>query len=183
MEIQTRNFAAIKSKLVKLIRKRQLRLIYPIAVEKWIVKLPQSGGAAATRRKSPKKGRLEDLFWEMVRIPHLMANANFSLEVLLVQEEEVRRYDGRGKRHWRKKGWITEERRLLEIVDRRVLKAPADMGAFLPDGLGETFTTKDMAAAMGIRHPLAQRMAYCLRKMQVIALIGKQRRANLYARI
>lgn len=180
VEIQTANFAAIKTKLAKLLREHRLRLIYPIAREKWILKLPQGNGDTASRRKSPKKGRLEDLFWELVRIPHLMAHPNFSLEVLLVQEEEVRRYDGKGKRHWRKKGWVTEERRLLEIVDRRLLEDPADVGAFLPDSLDDSFTTKDIADALRIRRPLAQRMAYCLRHMQVIELIGKQSRSNLY---
>lgn len=181
VEIQTANFAAIKTKLAKLLRDHRLRLIYPIAREKWIVKLPQESGTAATRRKSPKRGRLEDLFWELVRIPHLMLLPNFSLEVLLVQEEEVRRYDGKGKRHWRKQGWVTEERRLLEIVDRRLLENPADVGALLPESLDGSFTTKDIADALGIRRPLAQRMAYCLRQMQVIELIGKQSRSNLYS--
>lgn len=182
VEIQSRNFSAIKVKLKRLLNDHRLRLVYPIAREKWIVKLPQGDGAA-TRRKSPKRGRLEDLFWELVRIPHLMAHPNFSLEVLLIQEEEVWRYEGKikGKRNWRKKGWVTEERRLLEIVGRRVFEKPADLGALLPHCLGETFTTKDIAAGLSIRRPLAQRMAYCLRHMRVIELIGKQSRANLYA--
>ena len=181
VEIQSRNFSAIKTKLTNLLGDHRLRLIYPIAREKWIVKLPQGNGDAPTRRKSPKRGRLADLFWELVRIPHLMGHPNFSLEVLLVQEEEVWRYEGKGRRHWRKKGWVTEERRLLEIVDRRLLESPADVRAFLPDNLVDSFTTKDIADGLGIRRPLAQRMAYCLRHMQVIELVGKQSRANLYA--
>ena len=186
VEIQSRNFSAIKVKLKNLLHDHRLRLVYPIAGEKWIVKLPRENGDSATRRKSPKKGRLEDLFWELIRIPHLMAHPNFSLEILLVQEEEVWRYEGQkkrnGRRHWRKKGWVTEERRLLEIVDRRLLASPADAAAFLPDSLGETFTTKDIAEGLKIRRALAQRMAYCLRHMQAVELIGKQSRANLYAR-
>lgn len=184
VEIQTRNFTAIKTKLANLLRDHRLRLVYPIAKEKWILKLPQDDGDTGTRRKSPKRGRLEDLFWELVRIPHLMTHPNFSLEVLLVQEEEVRRYEGKvkGKRNWRKKGWVTEERRLLEIVQRHVFENPEDLGGLLPHSLEEAFTTKDIAAGLKVRRPLAQRMAYCLRHMQVIELIGKQSRANLYAR-
>ena len=43
LEIQTRNFAAIRSKLTSLARSHQIRLIYPIAQEKWIVKLDEDG--------------------------------------------------------------------------------------------------------------------------------------------
>lgn len=185
VEIQTANFSAIKTKLANLMKDHRLRLVYPIARERWIVKLPQEEGGVATRRKSPKRGRLEDLFWELVRIPHLMAHPNFSLEVLLHQEEAVWRFEGqkkrRGRRHWRKKGWVTEERRLLAIVDRQQFECPQDLAGLLPAGLEEPFTTKEIAEGLGIRRPLAQRMAYCLRHMQVLELIGKRSRANLYA--
>ena len=39
LEIQTGSFASIKSKLAKLLESHQIRLIYPIAEEKWIVRL------------------------------------------------------------------------------------------------------------------------------------------------
>ncbi len=177
LEIQTGNFASIKSKLQQLARSHQIRLIYPIAEEKRIVRLAPDGGSGVTRRKSPKKGRLEDLFWEMVSFPELLANPNFSLEVLMIKEEEVRRFAG--KRHWRRKGWVVEERRLLGVAEQRVYEEPADWRAFLPKEL-EAFTAGVLGEAIGIRRQLAQRMVYCLRKVRVIELIGKQGRANLY---
>ncbi|MEM9483748.1 MAG: hypothetical protein AAGA83_08655 [Cyanobacteria bacterium P01_F01_bin.116] len=177
LEIQTGNFAAIKSKLTKLVRSHPIRVIYPIAQEKWIVKLSNDVEQANTRRKSPKKGRVEDVFWEMVSLPQLVSNRNFSLEVLMIQEEEVRRF--KEKRRWRRNGWCTEERRLLNVVERRLLKKPADWLAFLPEGM-ETFTTKDIADAIDIRRELAQKMAYSLRKARLIERIGKRGRGNLY---
>ncbi len=177
LEIQTGNFAAIKSKLTKLVRSHPIRVIYPIAQEKWIVKLSNDGGKAKTRRKSPKKGRVEDVFWEMVSLPQLDSNRNFSLEVLMIQEEEVRRFEE--KRRWRRNGWCTEERRLLDVVDRHLLKTPADWLDFLPEDI-ETFTTKDIADTMDIRRELAQKMAYSLRTARLIELIGKRGRGNLY---
>jgi hypothetical protein len=94
LEIQTGNFASIKSKLTNLVNSHQVRLIYPIVQEKWIIRSATDDRGRAIRRKSPKKGRLEDLFWEMVSIPQLLANRNFSLEVLMIKEEEARRYEG-----------------------------------------------------------------------------------------
>src|SRR5919205_2984155 len=61
IEIQTRNFSSIKSKLNKLARSHRVRLIYPIVHEKWIVRLATDNGHGTIRRKSPKRGRLEDL--------------------------------------------------------------------------------------------------------------------------
>jgi len=112
-----------------------------------------------------------------VSFPQLLANPNFSLEVLMIREEEVRRYEG--KRKWRRRGWVIEERRLLGVVEQRLYEEPADWRAFLPKDLG-TFTARDLAEAIGIRRRLAQKMVYCLREVRVIKLIGKQGRANLY---
>lgn len=179
VEIQTGSFASIKSKLLKLSRARQIRLVYPIAKEKWIVK-PAEDTGRVIRRRSPRKGRLEDLFWEMVSFPQLLTNPNFSLEVLLVREEELRRYDGERRRRWRTKGWVTEERRLLEVVERRLFERPADWQSLLPEGLRSRFTAKGLAEALGIRLQLAQRMVYCLTKAGMTHLTGKQGRANVY---
>ncbi|MDY6844645.1 MAG: hypothetical protein SVW57_11190, partial [Thermodesulfobacteriota bacterium] len=154
LEIQTGNFASIKSKLITLLRTQRIRLIYPIAQEKWIVKQAMDNGGGVTYRKSPKRGRVEELFWEMVSFPHLIMNPNFSLEVLLIRGEEVRRFEK--KKNWRRRGWVTEERRLLEVVDRRLFEEAADLKVLLPEKVGETFTMRDLAEAIDIGRLLAQ---------------------------
>src|ERR1041384_819723 len=110
IEIQTRNLASINSKLRKLTRSYEVRLVYPVVQEKWIVRSATGNGGITVRRKSPKRGRLEDLFWELVSIPQLLSNPNFSLEVLMIREEELRRYDAKRKK-WRRKQWVIEGRR------------------------------------------------------------------------
>jgi len=177
LEIQTANVSAMKSKLTQLLGSHPIRLIYPIAREKWIVRLPQGIPRGPNRRKSPKRGRLEDLFREMVSIPELLSDGHLSLEVLMIREEETRRYDG--KRNWRRKGWVTEQRRLIDVVDRRMFETSTDWLAFVPEGM-ESFTTRDLSEASGIGMDLAQKMAYVLRKMNLIEQIGKRGRAHLY---
>ena len=176
IEIQTGNFSAIKSKLNKLAHSHQVRLIYPIVQEKWIVRSTDNG-RRSIRRKSPKRGRMEDLFWELVSIPQLLSNPNFSLEVLMIRQEEVRRYEK--KRRWRRKGWTIEGRRLMDVLDQRLFWQSADWLRFLPDGL-DSFTTSDLASGTNTRRDLAQKMAYCLRESRMIELIGRRGRANLY---
>lgn len=178
LEIQTGSLASIKSKLTTLARSHRVRLIYPIAQEKRIVKLPKDGGTRSSSRKSPKRGRVEDLFWEMVSFPQLLADSNFTLEVLMISEEEVWRYKGR--RRWRRRGWVIEERRLVDVIEQRLFAEPADWRALLPGDL-RTFTATELADAIAVRRRLAQKMVYCLRKVHVVELIGKQGRANLYS--
>lgn len=177
IEIQTGNFSSIRSKLTRLVQSHRVRLVYPIAREKWIVRAAPGDRRRAIRRKSPKRGRLEDLFQELVSIPRLLSNPNFSLEVLLIREEESRR-PVRGRRR-RGKGWVVKSRRLLEIVETRLFAANSDWLALLPSGL-ESFTTKDLAAALNTRRDVAQRIAYCLREAGLIDQIGKRGRAKLY---
>jgi hypothetical protein len=176
LEIQTRHFGAIKSKLATLVSSHRVRLIHPIACEKWIVQSPTNGHGFGTRRKSPKRGRVEDLFRELVAIPRLLSHQNFSLEVLLTREEETRRFD---RRRWRTRGWVIEERRLLDVVDRRVFDGPASWLALLP-GFSEPFTSRELAQAIGVRIDLAQKIIYSLREAGFVQAIGKQGRAPLY---
>jgi hypothetical protein len=177
IEIQTGNFASIKSKLTDLVQSHQVRLVYPIVQERWIIRPAAGRRGPAVRRKSPKRGRLEDLFWQLVSIPQLLPNPNFSVEVLLIREEEARRYEG--KRQWRRGGWAVEARRLLQVLERRLFRQSEDWRGLLPRGL-ESFTASDLAIAMNTNRELSEKMAYCLRQGRVIELIGKRGRANLY---
>ena len=179
VEIQTRNFSAIKRKLADLVERHPLRLVYPIAQEKWIVKRPKDGDPM-TRRKSPKRGRVVDLFRELVYISELMNAPNFSMEVLLIQEEEVRRHDPR--KGWRRRGWITEERHLLAVLERHLFQDAADLWRLLPGDLPPEFTTTDLTRRMKIPKRTAGQVAYCLRKMGLTEQVGKRGRSNLYMR-
>jgi hypothetical protein len=180
IEIQTRNFSAIKNKLHHLLEKHPVRLVYPIPKEKWIVRLPVDCNRSPNRRRSPKRGRLVDVFRELVRIPHLMAHPNFTMEVLLTREEEIRRNDGLGS--WRRQGWSIVDRRLLEVLSQFRLETPADFAAFLPASLPERFTNRELAAELGVPHSLASKAAYSLRAMELIEVTGKRGRAHLYER-
>jgi hypothetical protein len=118
------------------------------------------------------------VFGELVSFPQLIAHDSFSLDILLIHEEELRRYDGR--RGWRRRGWVTHERRLLNVVAQRRFSSRADMLELLPASLAQPFTTSDLASAIGRPRRLAQRMAYCLREMGAIQAVGKQGNAFLY---
>jgi hypothetical protein len=180
IEIQTRNFSSIRQKLVDLLPRYPMRLVHPIAKERWIVKQSDDGQHVLSRRKSPKRGRYVHVFEELVSFPNLLAEKNLSLDVVLTQEDEIRRHQP--GRAWRRRGWVIHKRRLIGVVERRRFEQPSDLAALLPSSLCDPFSTADLAKAIKERRRLAQRMAYCLREMGIIAPVGKQGNAILYAR-
>ncbi len=183
IEIQTRNFAALKRKLTQLVERHPVRLVHPIPQEKWIVRLGRDGVTPVSRRKSLRRGRVDQLFAELVSFPDLVAHPNFTLEILMTREEEILRPAGRGngrRASWRRKGWEICDRRLLDVVDQVVLASPADFLRFLPETLPRSFTSRDLAVATGQSLYLAQKITYCLRKMGAIESAGKRGGALLY---
>ena len=179
IEIQTSNFSSQKRKLNTLLENHPVRLIFPIAQEKWIIRIGSDRRTLLGRRKSPKQGNIYQLFVELVSLPSLIEQRNFSLEVLLTREEEIRRDDGQGS--WRRKGWSIFDHRLIEVVSRHIFRKPADFLKLVPRDLSEPFTTRDLANSIAQPHWLGQKMAYCLRKMRLIHVVGKDGNAMLYA--
>jgi hypothetical protein len=84
-------------------------------------------------------------------------------------------------RAYRRRGWVVQGRALVSVEQSALLSCPADAGRLLPE-LGATFDTAELAEATHIDRRLAQRMAYCLRALNVIAPVGKRGGAVLYAR-
>ena len=179
IEIQTSNFSSQKRKLNTLIERHPVRLVFPIAQEKWIIRLAEDGVTRLGRRKSPKQGNIYHLFKELVSLPRMIEKKNFSLEVLVTREEEIRRDDGRGS--WRRKGWSIFDHHLIEVVDRHLFEEPEDFLKLIPRNLQEPFSTRDLADSIEQPHWLAQKMAYCLRNMGLVHVMGKNGNALLYA--
>ena len=181
IEVQTRNFTKMRAKLKKLVESHPVRLVHPVSYEKWIVRTSPEG-EQLSRRKSPKRGRIEDVFGELVTFPKLMAERNFSLEVAMIQEEELRVVDGRKRgRRW-KRDFVREERRLLSVVESRRFAHPRDMAGLIPDSVAEPFTTTDLAKACNLPRFMAQKMAYCLREMGAIVSLESKKSGIPYAR-
>jgi hypothetical protein len=180
IEVQTANFTSIRRKLRKLVEGHRVRLVFPVAKEKWLVRLSPETGEVLGRRKSPRRGQPRELFDELVRIPDLMSHANFGIDVLMVQTEEYRCRDGQGS--WHRKGDSIRGRNLLDVLETLEFRAPGDFLSFVPHEIEEPFTNRQLASAADIRMFDAQRVTYCLKKMGALAEVGKQGNALLFER-
>ena len=103
IEIQTTGFSSIKGKLNRLLEKNRVLVVHPIAGIRHIIKLQKENNFETVARRSPKKGRISHIVNELVSIPDLLNHPNFSLEVVLVEEEEYRVFDPSRTR--RRQGW------------------------------------------------------------------------------
>lgn len=179
VEVQTGGFAPLRRKLEALTAERPVRLVTPVAMTRRIVRLTDEGEVLSARR-SPKRGRLENVLAKLVSFPALLCRPTFELDVVLTHEEE-RRVHRPGKAY-RRHGWVVLGRALVEVEGSHRLAGPADVVALLPDGLGESFDTADIAEAGSFDRRLAQQLVYCLRGMGACEAVGKRGRSVLYAR-
>jgi len=177
IEIQTRGFSAMRRKFDHLLDTHSIRLVHPIATEKWILKLDEDGHQIS-RRRSPKRGIPADVCAELVSFPSLLSHPNFTLELAMIEEEEVRRPDT--QKGWRRGGYAIDERRLVDVLNTIRLDSPAALLELLPPGLPDPFTTADLAAGLGRTRHLAQEVAYCLRVSGAVKTAGRDQRGILY---
>lgn len=177
IEIQTGGFSSLKGKLARLLPERRVRVVHPVAVDTWIVRIGE-GGEILSRRKSPKHQQVVDVFAGLVFLTEHLADPNLEIDVVSTSQEQVRRHE-EGKA-WRRKGWVIDHRSLVEVIDVHEIRSTDDLAALVPAGLRPGFTSADLAESLSTGRRVAQQMAYCLRSTGSIERIGSQGRSPLY---
>jgi hypothetical protein len=180
IEVQHGPLAAIRDKVRKLLTEHHVRVVKPIIASKQLVYLRRKGGKIARRRLSPKRGKLLDLFDELIHFTNVFPHPRLVLEVPLVDVEE-RRYPGHGRRRWRRDGDFQVEDQALVTVQSQIRLATAgDLAGLVACPLPVPFNTAHLAAGLAIPRWSAQRIAYCLNRMGAWRQVGKSRNAWLY---
>ncbi len=180
VEIQHGSLGAIRDKIRTLLKDHPVRVVKPIVASKMLVKRKKQGGAIVSRRRSPKRGKLLDVFDELVHFTNVFPHRRLALDVLLVDIEE-HRYPGHGRRRrWRKDDHQREDQHLIDVVERHSFRSARDLWQLSPKGLPRPFHTGHLAEALGVERWIAQRMAYCFREMAAVRQVGKQGNALLY---
>lgn len=180
VEIQHGSLAAIRDKIRDLLKNHRVLVVKPIVVRKLLVKRAVKDGPVVDRRLSPKRGCLLDLFHELVHFTQVFPHERLTLDVPLVEIEEWR-YPGHGRRRrWRVDDHEIEDQKLLKVQSVCHLQSAADLAGLISCPLPRQFHTGDLAESLGVRRWIAQRIAYCLRKMGVVESVGKDGNAWLY---
>lgn len=177
IEIQVKNFSAIRSKLEVLLQNHKVLLVHPIIRDKWILSLDINGNQVR-RKLSPKHCSFENIFEELLRIPHLISHPNLIIELVLIQAEETRINDGKGS--WRRRGWSIQDLKLVKILEHKVYSNSKHFLKLIPEDLNVPFTNKNLASYLKKPVKLASMTTYSLRKMGLIEVVGKKERSLLF---
>ncbi len=180
IEVQHGSLAAIRDKIRRLLTDHDVLVVKPIVVRKTLVYRKRKGGAVARSRLSPKRGRLLDLFDELVHFTNVFPHPRLTLEMPLVEVEEIR-YPGHGRRRrYRANDFQVEDQKLVQVLETHRLQTAGDLAALVACDLPAPFSTAHLATGLDAPRWLAQRIAYCLRHTGAAKQVGKQGNAWLY---
>lgn len=180
IEVQAASLAAIRRKVTDLLERHRVLVVKPVAVRSFIVRRKSVLGLMLGSRYSPTTHDACEFFIEFVHFAKIFPHPNLTIELLLIEQEEVRV----PRRSWRRgRNYRVADRSLRRVVDRHVFHSAADLCRFLPENLPPRFTTADLARHAEIPRWVAQKMAYSLRWAGAIAADGKVRNSVVYERL
>lgn len=174
-EIQTGGFSPLREKIQWILENTSYRVvvIHPIAETKWVSKIGDDGKISG-RRKSPRRGRVEDIAGELYFFRSFLNNPRFSLMVLMIEAEQYVKPQKRGRR-LKKYEMIP-----MSLLGAYLFKSHEDYAYFLPDSLPEQFTVKDYSQHAKIYGMDAYSMVKTLCGLDFIEEFGNIGRAQAY---
>jgi hypothetical protein len=180
VEIQLASLAAIRDKVRALVKHHRVVVVKPIIVQKTLVKRAEKDGPVASRRISPKRGAILDLFDELVHFTRAFPHKRLTLEVPMIEIEEWR-YPGHGRRRrWRRDDYEVEDQKLVAVGETYRFRTAADLARLVACPLPPQFHTGHLAQSLGVPRWMTQRIAYCLRETGAVCEVGKQGNARVY---
>ncbi|WP_153556058.1 hypothetical protein [Roseimaritima sediminicola] len=182
VEVQHGSLVAIRDKIQRLLEEHRVRVVKPIIGRKRIVRQRSADGPVASRRYSPSRGSVLELFDELVYFTRVFPHSRLVLEVPVVEVEEWRLPPTRSRRRRRQAKY-----RVKDVVLTRVLQTHrfVDSSQLLPlidsERLTQPFCTAQLAGVLEVERWVAQRIAYVLRETGAIAAVGRRGNTILYA--
>ena len=187
IEIQTRNFSAMRKKLTQFLEIVPVTVVHPIIVEKRIICIDEGTDSITSKRKSTKHGTQYDIFDELWGIKELLKNPNLTVCLLMIDATEYRFYGGEKEKraHPQRspKGQFASDRIPTKLHDEIYLECTYDYKRFLPENLPECFTIKELMQSAKISEYTAGQMMRILTHLGVCEKVGQRGRAYLYETI
>ncbi len=177
-EIQTGSFAPLREKIKWILENTgyDVLLIHPIAQTKWVSKIDENGKIFG-RRKSPRRGKIEDIAGEIYYIQEFIGSQRFSLSVVMTEAEQYVRAGKRQGRRLKKYELIP-----MSLLGTYIFKSAEDYRIFLPDTLPNIFTVKDFSSHSKIYGRDAYSIVKVLCFLGICEEHGNIGRARAYAK-
>lgn len=180
IEVQCASLSAIRDKCRNLLKRHSLRVVKPLILRTRIAKTKKPGGPIVSRRLSPKRGCLLDLFDELIYFTRVFPHQNLTVEVPLLHVLQVRVPAKKRRRRWHKDYKVADV--CLESIEGTVeLREASDLLKLIDFPVDDnSFNTADLANAIGRPRWTAQQIAYVLRKTGAIQSAGRNRAGIIY---
>ncbi len=178
VEIQASPLGAISRKVADLVQHHRVLVVKPITHRRVLLRQSSPDADWNLRRLSPKRGCLIDVFDDLVRFTRVFPHPNLTIEVVLVDEEELR--VPRRRRRFRRPDYRVQDRRLTAVVARRRLATADDLLGLLPPAVPSCFSTNVLAKHLDSSIWFARKVAYTLRHCGVTHVTGKQGNRLIY---
>lgn len=170
IEVQCASLSAIRDKIRVLVANHQVIVVKPLVARRQVVTLNPADLTPLRSRYSPLRQTMAHVFQELVHFS-VFPHPRLRLDVVLTEQQELR-LPPTERSSWKRKYSVHD--RLLVSVQRKIsLKTAADLWGALEPDLPESFTTAELAAACGMPRWLAQKAAWCFRRMGQLEVCGK----------
>ena len=182
IEVQCASLSAIRKKCKVLLEHHSLCVVKPITFRTRIARAKKAGGPVISKRLSPKRGSLLELFEEMIYFIGIFPHPNLTLEVPLVNVVQKRIPRKKNSRWWQKDYRVEDV--TLESFETSIQLQTADdllKTVQLPDNL-DCFDTSKLAQILDRPRCFAQQVAYVLRKTGAIQQVTRKREGIIYRR-
>jgi hypothetical protein len=179
IEVQCASLSAIRDKSTQLLKRHKLRVVKPVIARTRITKIKKPGGKPTSRRWSPKRGSILDIFDDLIYFTRVFPHHNLVLEVPMIHVEQFRVPAKKKRRRW-SKDYRVHDVRLEHIEDRYEFSQPSDLLALLNLPAGDVFDTAELAKVIERPRWVAQKIAYVLRKMGAIETSTRTRAGIQY---
>lgn len=171
IEVQCASLAAIRDKIRTLLENHKVIVVKPLASRKRIVTLKAANGEPVSSRYSPIRQQASHIFLELVHFG-VFPHPRLQLDVVLTEQQEIR-IPPTARSSWKKR-YSVRDRMLVNVEQTIRLKTANDLWGILNVEVPEVFTTEDLATIAGIPRWLAQKAAWCFRRMDFLTVCGKR---------
>ena len=148
IEIQTQNIEKLQPKIEYAIKNNlKIKIVIPIITKKNII--TKSDDLIISKRTSPKKENIYDLFRKIIGIHNFLSKENLTLEILFLEITEHRnklkeKTQSQNNKRRYKKDWIKTDKSLDKILSKTIFNKKDDYLELLPKNIPEEFSSKEL---------------------------------------
>ncbi len=179
VEIQTRGFERLRSKLNAFLDIAPVTVVYPVPAINWLIWV-EKDGTAAPPKKTTRRPTACEILPELYKLKPFLGRKGLSFCILMLETEDYRLKDGYGPHQ--KIRATKYDRYPIDLIDEVWISTPEDYKKLIPETLPEIFTVKEFGKAAKLTGPKASVAVNVLFSVNAVERVGKEKRAYLYRR-